>query len=485
MWIDDMGIGFLIVLCTAIPVCVLVALVLCAHCRGQRLRAAVLGVTLIHEIVLTGYPGLYEAITKFRIEKTLEIAPYRLLMVYIGEAVFVILFSFMLSYGGNNPNRERNRRPTSNAFLNRDNIFLSFLVIAAAGLYAGQFLNPTLDYQDLANHYQIANNSTLSAYVIDWGGTVVRWPGLFAAGFVVVNRSVRRIVWIAGVVVLFAELVYSMVNGTRGGVVWVVSAIGMAGYYKHNKRLLVWASILTFALLPLLSWMHTNMRYVTLEAPQGTKNWMMMPALIEGIIHREVLESSSVGSSFAEAWAIRAAGPLDSTVLYGLYDKGDAAYLRPILGAMLLPIPHTLWSDKPMAGSTDSTNLGSAIYRVQQEKPDSAFYDMGPVLASAHAYWEGGWIWLCVAALMTGWIWNKLFAWAEHAQSDSVAVIVLVFTAGLPIDGFFTALTPIFAYVRLLWIALLPLSLILMVLKGRMRRNDSSGPTVAIELTGR
>jgi len=170
-------------------------------------------------------------------------------------------------------------------------------------------------------------------------------------------------------------------------------------------------------------------------------------------------------------------GPLDSTVLYKLYDKGDAASIRPILGALLLPIPHTLWSDKPMAGSTDSTNLEVPFIecsRTSRTVPSMtwASFGFGARLLGR------GWIWLCVAALMTGWIWNKLLAWAEHAQSDSIAVIVLVFTAGLPIDGFFSALTPLFAYVRLLWITLLPLSLILMVLKdgcgGKTRRVFSS-----------
>jgi hypothetical protein len=482
MLIDASTIGVLICICAAIPVCILTLLTYRAHRCGRRLRAAVLGLTLIHELVLVAYPGWYEAATGFKAEVDLGITPFSLLVVYLGEALFVILFSATLYIRDYGTSRSAGPPEASEAgkHLKRDRLFLTTIIIAAFALYVGQFFHPTLDYEGLASNYQFKNYGGLSGVLSDWGGTLVRWPGLFAAGFVLVNRSIRKSLRLLAASVLIAEMVYSMINGTRGGVIWVTSVVGLAGYFKNSKKLLITASVVAIAFAPLLSWMHTNMRYVTLAAPTGTLNWQMIPALVEGAIHHQVLDSSAVGSNFMESWAIRAQGPLNSTYLYRFHDEGEGASYNPILGSITFPVPRALWSGKPVAGSTDASNLGSAIYRVQQPKPDNSFYDMGPILASAHAYWEGGWAFLYLAAVLTGWFWSKLLAWAEEAGSDSVNIIVLVFIAALPIDGFFSALNPIFTYIRLLWITLIPMQLFIAALDARIRR----GKSVSTRLVG-
>jgi hypothetical protein len=127
------------------------------------------------------------------------------------------------------------------------------------------------------------------------------------------------------------------------------------------------------------------------------------------------------------------------------------------------------WVDKPVAGSTDASALGSAMYRVQQTKPNGVFYDMGPFLASAHAYWEGGWLWLVAAAPLSAWMWRWLLAWGEREGRRSVDVIVLTFLTAFPIDGFFGGINPVFAYVRILWITLIPLGILLIALNSLVK----------------
>jgi hypothetical protein len=274
--------------------------------------------------------------------------------------------------------------------------------------------------------------------------------------------------------VLMGELIFAMLHGFRGGVVWVVSMIAIGGFYQNRKRVLVFAVIMTLLVIPLFPWLHSTMRYASLGAPAGTSRVDMIPFLFAGITDFSTITAAADGGSFVDSWAIRAEGPRNSTTLYALYDQGDGAAFRPILGSIVLPVPRMWWPEKPVAGSTDSTNLGSAMYQVQQTKPNGVFYDMGPFLASAHAYWEGGWLWLVSAALLSGWMWRWLLAWSEGAGRRSVDVIVLTFTAALPIDGFFGGINPVFAYVRIVWLTLLPLGIILIILrslvKSRSRR---------------
>ena len=472
MWLDASFIGILICVFSAIPVCILAALMWRAHRSGKRLRAVVLGLAFVHELVLVTYPGWYDAITEFRAETDLHLAPGQLLIVYFGEMLFVLLFAATLamnSYRGKLGIKSHHGAETCRP-IERDRIFLTLLVVSALGLYAGQFLMPTINGDALASHYQFKDYGGLSGVLADWGGTLVRWPGLFAAGFVLTDRRRGWPIRLLSSLVLVAEMIYSMINGMRGGIIWVISVVALVGYFKSSKKLLIAASAVTIACAPLMSWMHTNMRYVTLAAPLGTLNWQMIPELVQGAVEHKVLESTSVGSNFLESWSLRAIGPLDSIYLYKFYDEGNGASYKPIVGTLFLPIPRAIWPGKPVAGSTDDSNLGMAIYKVQQQKPDSAFYDMGPILASAHAYWEGGWSFLFIAAVFTGWFWSRLLAWGERAQSAAVDIVILSFTAALPIDGFFDMLNPLFTYFRLLWITLLPMLCVLWVLDAWLQR---------------
>ncbi len=459
--------GLLICICSAVLVSVLGALTWWAHRGGHRLRATVLGLAFLHELALVAFPGWYGAFTGFKAETALGLSPVELLIVYLGEMVFVLLFAGMFFTGSYSANRMARLKPNTEiaAHGDRDRIFLKLLIIGAAALYIGQIFAPTLNYNDLANSTQIQMEyGGLAGLVADWGGAVVRWPGIFGAAMALVDRRLGRGFRALALMVLIAETIFSVINGLRGGVIWVVSAVAIAGYFKSRKRLLIIASGAVLVFAPLSSWMHTNMRYVTLAAAAGTTNWQMIPLMLQGALSHKSLESASVGSNFLETWAIRAIGPLDSIYLYRLYDEGRGASYKPILGTLVYPIPHAVWPDKLIAGSTDNSIVGMAIYRVQALKPGADFIEMGPILASAHAYWEGGWAFLCLAAVFTGWFWNRLLVWAERAQSDSINIVVLVFTAAMPIDGFFDMLNPVFTYVRLFWITLLPTLVLIRIL---------------------
>jgi hypothetical protein len=126
------------------------------------------------------------------------------------------------------------------------------------------------------------------------------------------------------------------------------------------------------------------------------------------------------------------------------------------MNAFLMPIPRVFWPDKPVGGSTDSTNFGAAIYRVQQLKPDTGPTDMGPLLASSHAYWEGGTAFVLVAGLLTGLFWISLLRWTEVNPAMYKHIVVLCFMAALPIDGFFTALNPLYTFI-LIFYRIIPL----------------------------
>ncbi len=446
--------ALLIAACAAIPVAGLGLLLTLCWRAGERLQSIVIGLTLIHETSLVAFPAWYSCFTGFQIEAGIGVTPAQLLTVYAGEALFVLLFTGVLLFS----RRGRHGRGAA-AALEKDRPLVYGFAIGAAIFYVGRLFSPVFTAQDVAQHYQIAVKANLWDAMLDWGVTLVQWPGLVAAAMVAADLSAAFWIRAVGFSVLGGQLIFAMLHGFRGGIVWAVSMIAIGGFYAGRKRLLLGAGALTLFIVPLFPWLHSTMRYASIDAPLGTSRIDMIPFLLRGIASPGAIAGGADGPGFLESWALRAEGARNSVSLYALFDQGEAASYRPILGAAVLPVPRMWWNSKPVAGSTDTTNLGAAIYRVQQSKPNSAFYDMGPILASAHAYWEGGWIWLTAAPLLSACLWRWLFAWARRARRRSVDIVVLTFTTALPIDGFFGGINPVFAYVRILWITLLPLGL--------------------------
>jgi hypothetical protein len=451
--------ALLIAACAAIPVIALAILLARAWRAGDRLRTIIIGLTFIHETSLIALPAWYSCFTGFYLEAGIGVTPDQLLTVYGGEALFGLLFAVVLAVPG------RTKKEARPAPAEKDYLLVYALVAGAAILYIGRLFSPVFTAQDIATHYQINVKSNIWDAMLDWALTLVQWPGLIAAAVVASDRKALPAMRLAGLSVLLSELVFAMIHGFRGGIVWVVSMLAIGAYYMARKRMLMATAALTLFLIPLFPWLHSTMRYASIDAPLGASRIDMIPFLLRGITDPTVIASGADASNFLESWAIRAEGPRNSVGLYALYDRGEAASFLPILGSVVLPVPRMWWASKPVAGSTDTTNLGAAIYRVQQTKPNSAFYDMGPILASAHAYWEGGWLFLIAAPLLSGWMWRLLFAWADRARRRSVDIIVLTFTTALPIDGFFGGINPVFAYVRLVWITVIPLGLIVLAIR--------------------
>ncbi|HYL72965.1 MAG TPA: hypothetical protein VEU96_02115 [Bryobacteraceae bacterium] len=441
---------------SSVSLVVLALLFRSAHKSGRRLRATVLGLTLLHEAVLVAYPAWYSAFTAFSLEAGSGVTADQLIRVYGGEAIFVLLFSFGLLMQRRTRSKDKTAETKETPV---EKALLVFLLVGAGTTYVAKLFEPNLTYRDLERHWEIVVRSGFWEMVWNWTSTLFQWPGLIAAALAVSIQSLRWYWRAAAWTTLLAQLIYAMLYGLRGGIVYVVLSICACGYYAHRKRAIAVCVLLSTVLVPLFPWLHSTMRYTSFGAPTGTSRIELVPEMFRMTLAAVMGgETSAQSGGFALSWAQRAEGPRNSATMYELYDAGGPALYKPILGAIVLPIPRALWLTKPAAGSTDSTNLGAAIYRVQQKR--TAYYDMGPVLASAHAYWEGGWTWLVIAGVASGYMWNRLLLWAERTSSRWLDIIVLTMVTALPVDGFFSALNPVFAYLRVFWITIIPLWII-------------------------
>jgi hypothetical protein len=79
--------------------------------------------------------------------------------------------------------------------------------------------------------------------------------------------------------------------------------------------------------------------------------------------------------------------------------SGEGAGLRPLFGALVCPIPRACGGKNRLRAAVDATPYGAAIYVAERLSYGAPYYTMGLVLASAHAYWEGGWFGVCIGVV--------------------------------------------------------------------------------------
>jgi len=421
---------------------------------GRRVSAAVFGATLVHETLLVSFPVAYSIATQFKLDQV-NGAVTKLPQVYVGEALFVTLFAGAAAFFVR-PGREGVPKADSIG----ERVIITCLIIGALWLNLLTLFGAHQTVDDIWHHTDFAEYAGWSDAVIEWFKTFVRWPGLAAASLVAADRNRPALCRALGALCVIVVVLVGLANGYRGGITWGAGFLIIGSYMKANRRVVMAACAIIAVTAPLFSWMKSDMVYYNLFAPDGITRFELLPHVWEREVAsiKGTAEAAEVG--LVESLADRAQGARNSTGLYGLHDEGNGAGFKPIIGALWMPIPRLLWPDKPVGGSIDSRNEGAAIFQVQRLKPNTSPVEMGPILASAHAYWEGGWLFLVAAGLLTGLLWGKLTT-AVDSRNDIQVAVVMSFLAALPIDGLYSALNPLYTFILVGWKTAVPMGVLI------------------------
>jgi hypothetical protein len=426
----------------------------------------VVGATLVHEIVLVIFPVCYSALTGFRPEQEMiaSVGTGELLRVMSGEALFVLVFACTLvggcaagrggwkrkALGANHERTERRVRVTLYVLVSLGWVLYAFGSVSAVSTLSG----------DAAVSVGDVVLSIVLAFF--W------FSSLTACAFVLTKQCgprklrTRVLTLVFSGVPLAAVFIVGLSTGIRGRMTWVVSLLILAGLL-NARRNIVWFSFgVGVLLLPVFSFLGGAYRFI------DKKQWMAESGVGETIarLYSEARrgvrqESTGLVENVLDALAVRAQGPRNSVTLYQDYDNGGGPGFGVYLGAFLFPVPRIIWPAKPVAGGSDMTSLSSAIYRSMK----LSYGDrgtMGPILASAHAYWEGGWAWVVVAGAISGAIWSILLALERRLPREIAAMLCFVGSAALLIDGLMTMLVPLYAIVIAAWQSMLPVAFLYM-----------------------
>ncbi len=444
-----------LVLCTSVILLVLGCGLRVALNRRDRLAALVLSLTLAHECVLVIFPVWYSVITNFRLEKQMlnNVTPGALAVVMIGETLYAGLFMIGLLYGANRKHQAlRQSRPLGRP----DTATLAVMVMIGLWTSVDVLTTPIASIAQSIAHAEVRSYSTTLEMLRNWCMSSFYLPSLFAAWVLLLVRRVWLPLRVAAAVLLASIVLFGLLSGVRGRITWVLLAgLSLAGLFGRKKALVA-VGICILAVLPLFAALGDERYRFALNARLGgggLSQKSVLPLLLDHLSSTVALAPRPV----VEALMNRAMGPRNSVALFQFYDHGEGASYRAVLSSICFPIPRVFWEGKPPSGSADETPYGGAMYRVMAYSHGSQYYVMGPFLASAHAYWEGGWPWLLLTALATGAIWRLILRCCSAQPLSFGALFALVFAGAFLLDGLYTAFAPTYALIRAFWLYGVPL----------------------------
>ena len=455
-----------------IPLLILFGLFVWSWRRGLLLRTIILGATLIHELLLVVFPVWYSVFTDFKLEGNMKasVGTADLLRVLTGESIFVLMFAIALVISWPRLRPQGGRlidAASSHNQAMRERIVLNFLIVAGCLIYAREIIQPSVVLQ--------GGTDRMVEQVLAWFQALFWFTSLAACALVLTRRKVlftNPVQALLAAIPLLALLVAGLAIGLRGRFMWVISLLVITGILNRQKKFVALGVAIGIVLVPLFAFLGGAYRVTE-------KDHFLTEIFEEG--KNQVRDDlKQMGDEFLNALAFRAMGPRNSAVLYQQYDKGSGAGFTTYLGSIFFPLPRFIWPEKPMPGSTDDNLLSSAEYKVMELGYGDEYTSyMGPILASAHAYWEGGWGWLVAAGFITGLLWKIIFNLCRRLPEGMAAIVAMAFAAALLIDGMLTMLAPLYALILAWW----PVLMLLIIYKGillLLSRNDARSPAVCI-----
>jgi hypothetical protein len=448
--------GLLIV--SGIPVLALGAVLVWSWRRISLVGTVIVGATLVHEIILIVFPVWYSVFTDFRLEGNMRapVGADDLLRVMTGESVFVLMFALAFVMGWPRSRPQGGRligAAVSRNQARRERLIFVLLIVAGCLIYARAIIQPSSEL--LVGSGGMLDQAFRWFQAIFWFTSLAACALVFTRGRVLFTHPMQALL---AAIPLLALLVIGFMTGMRGRIMWVISLLVVTGILNRKTKFVALGVAIGIVMVPLFVFLGGAYRFIAKdEFMSGTGRSEMFVRLYEEGRSRVVEDLKNMGAEFLYAVAWRAQGPRNSALLYKQYDSGAGAGFTTYLGSIFFPIPRMVWPEKPAAGSTDGTLSSSAIYLVMELAYGyEAGASMGPSLASAHAYWEGGWGWLVAAGYITGLLWSIIFNLCRRLPEGMAAVVVFAFAAALLIDGMLTMLTPLYAMIITWWQWVLP-----------------------------
>jgi hypothetical protein len=426
--------------------------------RERILEFIIFLATVIHETILISLPCIMDVLNNYKLEKDLRFPfdPYDLLRVIIIENIYILIFLLPFIF--------LVKKPGFHFKTNPDKLYNFFALITCIGIIVGTYQilhRPTLE--EIVDSYSQSGLTGSSNKFIAFFNITFDQTSIIAATILSVrakSETYPKIYQYLGILMLMLILTLVATSGVRGRVVWVAEFVFLVAIFKKKYKPILYMLILALIFIPINNVLVTQIRPISEEIAKegGITNQSLIN--ISTVIIKGISQPNKDSPGLIESLDERAQGPRNSAVLLKEYDAGRSPGLNIYTGALFYFFPRFV-INRPVIGSPDEYFQHAAIFKVMAlNYANDTFINMGPMLASAHAYWEGGYIGVIIIAMLCSFFWISLITISYRLPMLLGLTICLMVCCALLIDGFISIFTPLYALISIVWKSILPLLLL-------------------------
>lgn len=440
--------------------CITPLLILACYCylfykNKRKLELLLLIATLIHETFLVSLPGLLDVFNHYKFEGYLRfpVTSADLLRVMCIENVYIFIFLV--------PFLILNRREAPRIKPSTPKVYDFFAIVATIGIitYIYQIIHrPSIE--DIVNSYSQSGLGGSSNPLIALFNILFEHSAIIISAILAIRGKTETyptIYQYLGIFMLLLCLALVIISGVRGRVIWVAEFTLLVALIKRKFKPILLMLLMLLIFIPINNVLVTQIRPISEEiAKEGGITNEALENIFTTVI-KGFNEPHKDSPGIIESLDERAQGPRNSAIMLREYDAGRGQSISMYWGVLFYPIPRNILN-RPVIGSSDLDFKNAGIFKVMDlNYPDNTFINMGPLLASAHAYWEGGATGVVIIALLSSAFWLTLFNIAYKLPFSMGIVVCMLLGCALLIDGFISVFTPLYAQLAMVWKSLLPL----------------------------
>jgi hypothetical protein len=422
--------------------------------REDRLGAAVLLVLNLNLAMQVTLPSIVSFMKDFEFEGTVAIHTPELLWTVLLHAIYVASFlgAFMLRRSPVAVRGEMSIRQ-------EPRVLVPFVILGAYIVVTNFSVISSIPSRD-ASAFEVVN-----IYL----QTMFEYTSIVAAVLLIVFYRGRWRVAVNGAAVAMCLGVVArlLAMGLRGSA-FIFLVLGLLFLFVKNGRVNVkYGAALVLVVFPFFSYLGGDYRELLVGSLQDSDTVERLRFMAQYGPGSRVASQEDVIGRNLNAIYTRLEASRNSVSLVKLQDRGQGASLVPTLASLVAVIPARFWSTRPFfpASTTDDV-FGSAMYVVKRETYGAA--DMGPYLASAHEYWEGGILYLLLGGALLGVLWRRAVVWTEASGCSAMSLLTL----GLLLDahhGELSVTAPIALVIRMGWYQYIPTLFVVLLLRVLVR----------------
>lgn len=439
--------------------------------QKQPLYASILLILNINVLMQVTFPTIFGFIFSFSYERQLGISAFGMFETVFFNSIYITCFLIVFLYKKKNSRLENNYMDNTldknvliNSSKNESEWFkfdfkYFFFVIIGIYLLIINFSVAGIVQSVAEIAGEVEKSYTFFDKINIYLRTMFEWTALATSVIFLFTYKGSKLLKFIVLAFCIGIIIRQLAMGLRGGIYIFIMLILFVSYIKKRSLNFRFIIPLIIILIPIFSFLGGEFRQdISYGQLIQSDTFERIGIITNKLLHpTPKIKVNTKKDDIFNSLYIRLEATRNSFSLVNLFDEGKGVNFRPTISSIRAFVPQQVTGIRNFPASSTNNAYGTAMHVVREKTYGTS--EMGPYLASAHEYWEGGIVYLVFSAILLGLIWRLLSKWSIKRGYDTLSLIILLSLLDAH-HGEMSVLAPLALIIRLFWYQILPIIII-------------------------